>query len=574
MKKTRINNILNHSLYGHVIFVGIWVFINLLQAGLSELAHDEAYYWIYSQSLNWGYFDHPPMVALLIKAGYALFNNELGVRLLFVLMGGATLPLIFKLIPKQYKNIPFYYLIVFSIIIVNAHFAGFLALPDIPLIFFTVLFLNIFKKYLEKDTFQSALILGILAAAMVYSKYHAGLVIILVALSNFSLFKRKSFYLAMIVAAICMLPHLNWQVNHDFPTFSYHLVERSKAYKPVFTFHYIYNQLIITGPLVGIFLLFFAFREKPEDNFEKSLKFFMTGFFLFFFLMTFKGRVEPHWLAVAYIPLIILSVKAIERTKRIKKIVTIICWITIPLIISMRILLMTDILPDKCGLRSQLHNWDEWAAEIADMAGDKPVVFYNYQYPSKYTFYSGNFATALTSIYYHKTQFALLNYEDSLQGKRVMLTKSPTPENKLKTSTGKTIGYEFVDNFQSFGNSVSINVMPQRSTINNNDSIKVSLTLINTSGQELSFYRNPDMPSHLCYSISSGKEYIKNCKKINSIKLPDLKANDSIVYRVSLPPLRKPGDYILEFSIKTKKLRPANNEGVTNIIVKKDVEHK
>jgi hypothetical protein len=60
----------------------IWLAINLLQSAFTELAHDEAYYWMYSRNLAWGYFDHPPFIAILIKLGYALIPEEIGVRLL------------------------------------------------------------------------------------------------------------------------------------------------------------------------------------------------------------------------------------------------------------------------------------------------------------------------------------------------------------------------------------------------------------------------------------------------------------------------------------------------------------
>src|SRR5258705_10065831 len=32
-----------------------------------ELANDESYYLLYSRFLQWNYFDHPPMVALMIR---------------------------------------------------------------------------------------------------------------------------------------------------------------------------------------------------------------------------------------------------------------------------------------------------------------------------------------------------------------------------------------------------------------------------------------------------------------------------------------------------------------------------
>jgi 4-amino-4-deoxy-L-arabinose transferase-like glycosyltransferase len=57
--------------------------IRLAVAASVPLAPDEAYYWIWSHALAGGYLDHPPMVALWIKAGTMLFGQTaLGVRLL------------------------------------------------------------------------------------------------------------------------------------------------------------------------------------------------------------------------------------------------------------------------------------------------------------------------------------------------------------------------------------------------------------------------------------------------------------------------------------------------------------
>ena len=123
----------NHRLF----FFLIWFLINLIQAGTTELFDDEAYYWIYSQYPAWGYFDHPPMIAWLIKAGYTIFPTELGVRLFMVLMNTATLFIILKLAEK--KNDFLFYAIGSSIAV--AQIGGIIAVPDIPLLFFVSLFL-------------------------------------------------------------------------------------------------------------------------------------------------------------------------------------------------------------------------------------------------------------------------------------------------------------------------------------------------------------------------------------------------------------------------------------------------
>jgi 4-amino-4-deoxy-L-arabinose transferase-like glycosyltransferase len=57
--------------------------VRLVVAATAPLAPDETYYWIWSHALAAGYLDHPPMVALWIRAGTILAGQTaLGVRLL------------------------------------------------------------------------------------------------------------------------------------------------------------------------------------------------------------------------------------------------------------------------------------------------------------------------------------------------------------------------------------------------------------------------------------------------------------------------------------------------------------
>jgi 4-amino-4-deoxy-L-arabinose transferase-like glycosyltransferase len=57
--------------------------VRLAVAAIAPLAPDEAYYWVFSHTLAPGYLDHPPMVALWIRAGTLLAGQTaLGVRML------------------------------------------------------------------------------------------------------------------------------------------------------------------------------------------------------------------------------------------------------------------------------------------------------------------------------------------------------------------------------------------------------------------------------------------------------------------------------------------------------------
>uniref|UniRef100_UPI00286CE9FD glycosyltransferase family 39 protein n=1 Tax=Phenylobacterium sp. TaxID=1871053 RepID=UPI00286CE9FD len=65
--------------------------VRLLAAGAIHLTEDEAYYRLWAQHLQLGYFDHPPMIAWWIRAGETIAGDTaLGVRLLPALASGAA----------------------------------------------------------------------------------------------------------------------------------------------------------------------------------------------------------------------------------------------------------------------------------------------------------------------------------------------------------------------------------------------------------------------------------------------------------------------------------------------------
>src|ERR1700733_11524460 len=63
------------------------VLLRLVAAACTPLTFDEAYYWMWSKHLAGGYYDHPPMVALVIRLGTLIAGDtEFGVRLVSVLL--------------------------------------------------------------------------------------------------------------------------------------------------------------------------------------------------------------------------------------------------------------------------------------------------------------------------------------------------------------------------------------------------------------------------------------------------------------------------------------------------------
>ena len=66
------------------LFVGLsllLVIIRLLFISNTLLINDEAYYAIYARHLAWGYVDHGPIIAYLIKFFTLIWENSFTVRL-------------------------------------------------------------------------------------------------------------------------------------------------------------------------------------------------------------------------------------------------------------------------------------------------------------------------------------------------------------------------------------------------------------------------------------------------------------------------------------------------------------
>lgn len=412
----------NYSAQLLYLFMGFWFLVNLAQAAFTGLHPDEAYYWIYSRFLDWGYFDHPPMVALYIKSGDLLMHNPLGLRLVTLITNTCSILVLWEIVKPYAKNLPLFLLLFSSVLIFHVY--GFITTPDSPLYFFSILFLYAYQQYVKADKIVWALALGVLAAALLLSKYHGVLVIFFILISNFRLFIRPSFWLAMLIAIALFAPHIYWQYINGFPSVKYHLFERSASpYKFEYTAQYFLDQLLMMGPLMGWFLFYSAWKQDSNgDVFLRGLKFLVYGVLVFFFLNTFKGRVQAHWPLIEFIPLFILAYIYIAKGG-ISDAYRTIFLVNIGLIFITRILLFAS--PpalQKVKFIGSYFGYDQWANTIQTAAKGNPVIFQDgFQQPSYYNYYNNTLSGFdYNSLNYRKTQFDIWPLEDSLQHKKVL----------------------------------------------------------------------------------------------------------------------------------------------------------
>jgi len=383
-----------------IFFLG-WFLINLLQAFGTELLDDEAYYWIYSKFLDWGYYDHPPAVALLIKWGYALQQGELGVRLFMVLMSTATMIMIERLLDK--KDDKLFYAISLSVLFLQ--FGGLIAVPDVPLMFFIALYFLVLKSFLNNPNNGNSILLGIVIALMLYSKYHGILIVFFTLVARPQLVMRFHTWTAAGIAAILFFPHLMWQYLHGMPSISYHLFERNAiGYSPSFTLEFIAGQMLLAGPFIGWLILFAAFRKKALDPFTKILSWSTMGIFTLFLIATFKGRAEGNWTVPAYVGLIILAHQGLIEYPNWSKWIYKLFLPTLFIGWLLRVYMFVDIKPLPFLKKDEFHKNQEWANTIKEKANGAEVIFLDsYQRASKYWFYSGDTTFSINTIHYRRS---------------------------------------------------------------------------------------------------------------------------------------------------------------------------
>ncbi|HTZ03459.1 MAG TPA: glycosyltransferase family 39 protein, partial [Xanthobacteraceae bacterium] len=81
-----------------VVLVAAMVALRWLVARRVDLETDEAYYWLWSRHLAISYYDHPPMIAYLIRLGTALFGDSaIGIRSMAIVSMVAASALVYAL---------------------------------------------------------------------------------------------------------------------------------------------------------------------------------------------------------------------------------------------------------------------------------------------------------------------------------------------------------------------------------------------------------------------------------------------------------------------------------------------
>lgn len=427
----------------------LFLVINLLQSGLTYLFEDEAYYYVWSKNLDFGYFDHPPMVALWAAIGSNFVEGELGLRLLSTISFSFMLWIIWLMIDakEKWQHVGLFFLLVVSLTFWQVF--GFIITPDTPLLLFTALFLLAYKRFLDRENTINILFLGLTMAGMLYSKYHGILVIGFVVISHLKLLQNPRFWMAGLFGLILFLPHLYWQYENGFPSFEYHLKERGKKpYSILNNLTHLINMIAVVGITFPVIYKAF-FKQKIKTVFQRSLKFIVYGFFVFFLISSFKSEPQAQWVIVILIPILLVVFPFFINHAKARRWLFILGSIQLGIIMIIRVFFA---FPSLSPIELEPHVSQQWIPDLKKNTEGKPVVFVNsYRNASLYNFYTGIETHSYSILKGRKSQYNLNKFEDNIQGKDIYsATQYVKNQPKLAKRYSSYIYGKKIDNYQTF----------------------------------------------------------------------------------------------------------------------------
>jgi hypothetical protein len=292
--------------------------IRLLLAAFLQLGTDESYYWLYTQRLQWNYFDHPAMVAVWARlfSFNLLLQNELFMRLGSIVSSAFATWFIYKATATFSSAKAGWY----AAVLLNTSFyasivAGVFIMPDSPQLFFWTLSLWMISRVimLNDKSWSNWLLFGLSSGLCILSKLHGAFVpfgvLVYCLLVKNQWLRQPQFYAGILVCSLSVLPLLIWNWNNDFITFRFHgsrvVVERlNDAY---FRNEW-FGQLLMNNP-VNVTLIALALSigyNYIGKVYPQSLVLIFIGLplSLILLLISLSRSVFPHWSGPAYISLL------------------------------------------------------------------------------------------------------------------------------------------------------------------------------------------------------------------------------------------------------------------------------
>ena len=298
--------------------------IVLVMASPLELYADEAQYWRWGQTLEWGYYSKPPMIAWVIHLSTAIFgDSQWAVRFFAPILHAIAALILFLLSRRMFGSLAGLFTVVTYLLMPGITLSSGVISTDGVLFPFWCLALYLFWRLREDDlgwigviTLGTAIGVGFLSK---YAMLYFAIGIVLTSLIDRP--TRKAMLspkgaVSIAMAALVFAPHLVWNAANEFKTVS-HTVDNANLGGDLFNLdhfpQFIGDQMGVFGPVCFIALIagIVFLRPKPQladlgdaahaqDAKERWLVCFIVPVLIIIAVQAVLSRAHANWAATAY----------------------------------------------------------------------------------------------------------------------------------------------------------------------------------------------------------------------------------------------------------------------------------
>ena len=324
IKKTKVILPDNPNYFKWIVYLLMSLTIlRLAIAPFTGLDGGPAYYAMWSTHWQLSYFDHPGMTAWLMRISTNLLGwNAFAIKLPAILMYLAISVMLYRSIKIWGGNNrgAFYAVGLFNFIPWIASSFGIKAgNPDVPFLLCYICAFYYFSKLYKTGESKNWWWLALWTGLGLLSKYKMVFVYValFMAMLIFPKLKKQwkawQLYVAAAIAFLGMVPAIIWNVQNEFASFQYHLVQRQSGFgfRPMQYLDFLGNQILIMGIFAPLLLFKNSFDNRKTEVGKVCLIFAAPALVVFSIAALFFSEPMQNWWASVY--LILLVAYGVQR---------------------------------------------------------------------------------------------------------------------------------------------------------------------------------------------------------------------------------------------------------------------
>lgn len=373
------------------VVIGLtWARIVGLQLTPLNLHFDEAQYWAWSRTFEWGYFSKPPLVAWAIAASTSYLGDaEWAVRLAAPLSQALASLVLYALGRSIYGTQAGLFAGIAWLTMPGVWLSSAIISTDALLLPLWSLALLALWRLTVTRAWTWAIVLGLSIGIGALAKYAmlyfflCGLLAAWWSLPARSVLKDKRGLLAVVIALAVLAPNLIWNYEHGFSTVSHTAanarLDEDDLVNPGELLEFTVSQAGVIGILFFLALIFLLWRAGRRasglSDEDKFLLAFILPPIIVIMGLAFVSRANANWAAVAYPATIVWIAGSLSIGKRGRRFLTAAIVLNTVMGGVMAAAALSPAFADRIGVANafkRARGWDDTAREIALRAVAQP----------------------------------------------------------------------------------------------------------------------------------------------------------------------------------------------------------